>query len=243
MIKVLNVAQFASVALPSGEKVLLTCHGELPDGSFFDPGSKQAMSVDHVKSTCTGVSPAPAAIVQSLEAVAQYRDPIDAAMRSYVEETIPGGTLTTYGSSSDANGMEIFCCVASLNSDLGNYVAGRWWAEWTLTARVGGSVGKLVGDIKCNVHYFEDGNVQLTDGSHFEAELPLTGDVGAAFAKKVSGFEQEFLAKFEDIYQTLSEQVIQSLRRRLPITRTKFDWEKHSVAKLAMDLQSQAGLR
>ena len=49
--------------------------------------------------------------------------------------------------------------------------------------------------------------------------------------------------KLEDIYQTLSEQVIQSLRRRLPITRTKFDWDKHSVAKLAMDLQTQAGLR
>lgn len=61
--------------------------------------------------------------------------------------------------------------------------------------------------------------------------------------KKVESFELEFLNKLEEIYQTLSEQVIQSLRRRLPITRTKFDWEKHTVAKLAKDLQTQGGLR
>lgn len=30
---------------------------------------------------------------------------------------------------------------------------------------------------------------------------------------------------------------------RLPITKTKFDWEKATVAKLAGELQTQAGLR
>ena len=68
------------------------------------------------------------------------------------------------------------------------------------------------------------------------------GNLGEEFAKKVAGFEQEFLVKLEEIYQTLSEQVIQSLRRRLPITRTKFDWDK-PVAKLATDVQAQANLR
>ena len=65
------------------------------------------------------------------------------------------------------------CCTASLLHDLPNYWAGRWWAEWKLTAPRGASVGQLTGEIKCKVHYFEDGNVQLTDGSSFRCEMPL----------------------------------------------------------------------
>ncbi|KAL1527502.1 hypothetical protein AB1Y20_008958 [Prymnesium parvum] len=242
MLKMLNTKEFAAVSLPSGEKILLTPHGELPDGTFLDPSSKQVVSVDHVKLACVNVQPMDAALLKTVEAAAQLRDPIDAAMRAHVEEVLPTGAVTTYGSSS-ASGMEIICCVAVLNSELANYCAGRWWGEWKLSCSKGGNVGQLTGTIKCNVHFFEEGNVQLTDGGTFHAELPLTGDVGEAFAKKIALFEIEFLTKLEEIYATLSEQVIQSLRRRLPITRTKFDWEKHTVAKLAMDLQTQAGLR
>ena len=57
----------------------------------------------------------------------------------------------------------------------------------------------------------------------------------------MQAFESEFIVKLEDIYQTLSEQVIQSLRRRLPITRTKFDWDK-PIGKLALDLQTKAAV-
>jgi len=242
MLRMLNTKDFAAVTVPGGGKVLLTPHGELPDGSFLDPAGKQVLRIDHAKVTCEGVEPMQPDQLAALEAVAQYRDPIDAAMRAHVEDSLPKGALSTYGSSSAASGIEIVCCYASLDSDLSNYWAGRWWGEWRLSARAGGSVGQLTGTMKCNVHYFEDGNVQLTDGSTFQCELPLD-KVGENFAKKVQQFEQEFLSKLEDIYQTLSEQVIQSLRRRLPITRTKFDWDKHAVAKLAVDLQTQAGLR
>lgn len=56
--------------------------------------------------------------------------------------------------------------------------------------------------------------MQLDDKAVFQAELPASGDVGAAFASKVKGFEQGFLSKFEDIYTTLGETVLQGLRRR-----------------------------
>ena len=41
------------------------------------------------------------------------------------------------------------------------------------------------------------------------------------------------------IYQTLSESVLNALRRRLPITKVKFDWDnKASVHKLASELNA-----
>lgn len=203
----------------------------------MDPGSKKLMKVNHSKLECTAEEELPAAVLKDLQSVASKRDAIDAAMRKHATEFLPSSVVTTYGSS--ANGEKITCCVAALASDLPNFSAGRWWAEWTLTTG-GGSMGQLTGQIKCNVHYFEDGNVQLHDACKYQVELNLGGDVGAIFVEKVASFEKSFIGKQEDLYLTLSEEVLQSLRRRLPITKMKFDWDKHAVAKLAMDLQTQA---
>ena len=52
--------------------------------------------------------------------------------------------------------------------------------------------------VSCNVHYFEDGNVQLDDKAVFQGEIPATPtEVGAAFAAKVSEYEQAFMSKLE----------------------------------------------
>ena len=52
--------------------------------------------------------------------------------------------------------------------------------------------------MSCNVHYFEDGNVQLDDKAVFQGEIPATPDeVGAAFSAKVREYEQAFMAKLE----------------------------------------------
>ena len=97
--------------------------------------------------------------------------------------------------------------------------------------------------VTLNVHYFEDGNVQLDDKVVFQCELPATADqVGGAFVKKVRDSEQGLVAKLEEVYTNMSDNVLQGLRRRLPITKTKFDWDKAAVAKLAQDLQTAAGM-
>ena len=57
--------------------------------------------------------------------------------------------------------------------------------------------------------------------------------------EQVKEYESEFNAGMEDIYVSMSEQVLQGLRRRLPVTRVKFDWDnKASVHKLASELKS-----
>ena len=108
---------------------------------------------------------------------------------------------------------------------------------------MGGSIGTLTGKVQVHVHYFEDGNVQLDDKVVFQSELPASAEeVGGAFAKKVKECEQGLLAKLEETYTSMSDNVLQGLRRRLPITKTKFDWDKVAISKLAADLQSAAGM-
>ena len=106
---------------------------------------------------------------------------------------------------------------------------------------MGGSIGVLTGKVVVSVHYFEDGNVQLDDKAVFQCEISATpSEVGTEFVGKVREQEQQFMTKLEDIYSNMSESVLQALRRRLPVTRTKFDWDKLAVAKLASDLQRAA---
>ena len=91
--------------------------------------------------------------------------------------------------------------------------------------------------------YSNGGNVQLDDKAVFQRECPAGADVvGSEFVGKVREIEQQFAAKLEEIYSTMSDSVLQGLRRRLPVTRTKFDWDKLAVAKLAGDLQKAAAV-
>jgi len=234
-------AKFAVCNL-EGKKVLLTPHAELPGGLFLDPSGPCAFTVDH--KTLTGskaAQPLSPAQQQSISSASALRAEVDGAMQAYCRDYLPSGVVTTYGST--GAGVTVVSCISAKVAELSNYWAGSWTSEWTLEVPAGGAIGQLTGNVKCDVHYFEDGNVQLDDKIVFQCELPAgAGEAWGAFAGKLREFEQGALAKLEDIYTNMSESVLQGLRRRLPVTRTKFDWDKQAVARLAQDLQKAAAI-
>jgi len=234
-----NKERYAAVDVDGG-KVLLTPHGEMPGGLFLDPRKGVALEVDHKALTAKqSAEPLAAAVQTALDGARALREPIDTKMQEYAKGFLPDAVVTTYGS--EGNGIKVVSCVSATLCDLNNYWAGSWSAEWSLEVPKGGSIGTLTGKVCVRVHYFEDGNVQLNDKGVFQCECPAGADqVGAEFVDKVKTHETKFLAKFEEIYSTLSESVLQGLRRRLPVTKTKFDWDKQAVAKLAGDLQKAA---
>jgi len=237
MMAKVNADQFLKVEVPgSGDGVLLTPAGLLPDGTFLDPTSPQKLTIDHRKQCCTGVAP----LSQAEHAEAEpTRKKVADAMNSYAAECLPDATVTTYGKAV-GGGIQVTCCVGSCSMNLGSYWSGLWRSEWTLTmSSAGSSKGELTGKIKCHVHYFEDGNVQLNDSTDFKSDLDLGSDAGEAFAKKVRELELKFTSSMETIYQTMNEQVLNALRRRLPITKVKFDWDNRaSIHKLATELNA-----
>ena len=161
-------------------------------------------------------------------------------MQQYVSSFLPnGGVATTYGST--GAGVKVVCCLSGRASDLSNYWAGLWQSEWTLEVPMGGKVGTLTGKVSVHVHYFEDGNVQLDDKVVFQHEISGDpADAGKDFAAKVHECESGFMAKLEDIFANMTGNVLQGLRRRLPITQKKFDWDNLAVSGLASSLQRAA---
>jgi len=237
MVAKVNSAGFLAVAVPGeSRQVLLTPFGDLGDGAFLDPKGQQKLIIDHVKQVCKRTDALEPAQTAGLET--KYRDEVDLAMSLYAADKLPDAVVTTYGSKSGST-VKITCCIARCNINLTNYWAGLWRSHWVLEFAEGSKSGKLSGTVRSNVHYFEDGNVQLDDGTKFACELKFSKGVGESMAAQVLEYEMEFNAGMEDIYVSMSEQVLQGLRRRLPVTRVKFDWDnKASVHKLASDLRS-----
>jgi len=85
-----------------------------------------------------------------------------------------------------------------------------------------------VGHFKIVVHYYEDGNVQLnTDTAQTVKIVEGSPDVTASNAlKAIARAEQTYQESLDASYRSMGDTTFKALRRALPITRTRIDWNK-----------------
>jgi len=124
--------------------------------------------------------------------------------------------------------------MTSKNLNLKNYYGGEWNSEWKVTK------SKLEGTVKINAHYFEDGNVQLKVNKPYASDIQFSDADGSA--KKIFEFikssENELLSNLGNVYDSLSEDVFKALRKDIPYTKTKMNWNVH-VQKVVSALKSK----
>lgn len=112
-----------------------------------------------------------------------------------------------------------------------NYWNGRWRSSYIYTP----SSGTLTGKIQVDVHYYEDGNVRLLTNKDISISVG-SGASASEIIKKVAAEEKKYQEDLNKAFGSLSEGAFKALRRQLPITRQKIEWEKISGYRLGQDI-------
>jgi F-actin capping protein alpha subunit len=80
------------------------------------------------------------------------------------------------------------------------------------------------------VHYYEDGNVRLLTDKPVSSSLSFSASA-SEIVKQISIIERKYQEELNRGFQNLSENAFKGLRRQLPVTRQKMEWDKIAAYK------------
>lgn len=106
-----------------------------------------------------------------------------------------------------------------------------WNARWRSTYTYNPSSSTLSGTVKIDVHYYEDGNVRMSTSKKVEG-VQVAGEA-EAICREVSKYENKFQEEVNKGFSALSEGSFKGLRRQLPVTRQRMEWEKFQGYKVS----------
>ncbi|KLT45134.1 subunits of heterodimeric actin filament capping protein Capz [Cutaneotrichosporon oleaginosum] len=115
-----------------------------------------------------------------------------------------------------------------------NFWTGRWRTRWVVDR----AARTVSGTIRVDVHYYEQGNVQLSTEHRAAFELPDGEDaaLASAIVSNIARVETEYQLEIGDVYAGLGDKAFRALRRALPVTRQRVDWDKVSGYSIGSDL-------
>lgn len=225
-----NKSQF--VAAGSGDDLIVQSkYSEIDGGKFINPNSSKAAKVDPKTMKLSDVEEVK--LEDEFEDVrAATQKALDDYLKRYFVDNKGYGVVY-------ASGADLSIVITMKNLNLANFWSGGWRSEYSIPVNTEGSVD-LNGRVRINVHYFEDGNVQLNTDYRLEKPpgVKVTGDAtetGTAIVKAITEIESDFHKKFEEFYMKMSSHTFKGLRRVLPKTGQKMEW-RSAVHKIATEM-------
>jgi len=223
-----NVEQLIPVEVPDAEyRVVLSKYSEISPTQYLDPHKNQILTVDHTKGVVVSVEPRDQEVSAKVQ---QRRENLQNAINAYVKDHYLSGLSTVYPSIDNEN--EFIVCITASKFNEKNFWSGRWRSVYRVTYQDDKSA-KISGSMKVNVHYYENGNVQLNTSKEY-GETVSGDNISEEVAKILSKTEGNFQTQIDTSCNNLNE-TFKSLRRRLPYTKTLFDFAS-SQHKLVSDM-------
>ncbi|KAK0337933.1 F-actin-capping protein subunit alpha [Friedmanniomyces endolithicus] len=200
-----NEEQYSTVKLPgSNEAVLISAYNFLNDGRYFDSISQKSFEM--------------ASNAQSHTLDTQHADIVRSLLGSFsaaATEHFPSSKVGVFPTESDSS---IAILLVANKYSPQNFWNGRWRSTYLLNP----TNNSVTGTIKVDVHYYEDGNVRMSTNKKVE----LSGSTPDTLVREIAKAENMFQEALNRAFGTLAEGSFKGLRRQLPVTRQRVEWEK-----------------
>ncbi|KAI8594120.1 F-actin-capping protein subunit alpha [Geranomyces variabilis] len=223
-----NVEQFTTVVPPGKDyAVILSNSNRLSADRFVDSRGGLSFAVDHIRQTTSDPQP-----IDSNPTIEPFLHALDAATSRYISDHYPDGTATV--------SPDLAIAIVGSKYNPNSFWNGRWRSQWSAPAAGG---GEITGRLSVNVHYYEDGNVQLAAEKDITVVVPEASGDPAAWAhtvvRLITKAEGEFQAALSEKLADLADTIFRTLRRALPITRNKINWDSIAAYKIGSELTAK----
>lgn len=212
---------------------LITDYNDLGSDRFYDPRSQQSFTYDHLRKEAKEFK-----LWEPDQTTEIWRKALEEACTSYVQDHYRHATCSVFSNNVDRN-ITLNACIEDHQFQPKNFWNGSWRSIWSVTFNPDSGTADLKGVIKVQVHYYEDGNVQLVSSKDISESLAVTTELQTAneFMSVVEEAETEYQMAISENYQIMSDTMLKALKRLLPVTRTKFDWAKILSYKIGTEIK------
>lgn len=211
-------------------QVLISKYNKVPSSNrYYDTQSSTSFEFDHTTSKASDV--------QSYTPETQHSSLIQSISRSltsHFADHYPPTSSSAYLVCATPEDGKVAVLLSTTKSSPKNFISGRWRSAFFYDP----TSSSLSGDIKVNVHYYEDGNVALTTTKSVESVS--VGSDGSSIVRKIAAIENQYQEEVNRTIVGMNETSFKALRRQLPVTRQKVEWEKIRGYALGSDLKGEA---
>ncbi|KAK8097930.1 uncharacterized protein PG998_013416 [Apiospora kogelbergensis] len=149
------------------------------------------------------------------------------SLSPYVKEHFPNAAYGVYPIENDS---KVAIIIVANKYSPNNFWNGRWRSLYIFDP----SSGALEGSLKVDVHYYEDGNVRLLTSKPIATSI--SSGTGAGIVKEMGNAEKKYQEELNRGFTSLSEGAFKALRRQLPVTRQKIEWDKVASYRVGQDI-------
>lgn len=236
-----NEEQMLVCSVPDSDtKFLITQPGRVGENEYLEPGSNKVVDYDHIKKAAGEVRDATEAEMTPADA-AGFRDALSDAFTKYVGNYYPDGVGVCYAKEAEGGGFDFSACLSATKTNLSNRWSGRIRSTYKCTLSPGDGDVEIAGKMVIQVHYFEEGNVQLNTKN--QPTLKCKGvdpeEFASTFVSAVEKHEQTLHQSLFVDFNKLSADTFKGLRRKLPLTGKKFDFEHSDQYALGGEMKGQ----